>query len=78
MRLLCYYYVIHILCLSYAYPFEVVTDGNVKIILYATAISAKSAQTNPKNLDTNFALFAVCAHVFQTKTTPELPIDQPS
>ena len=61
MRLLCDWYAIHIPCLSYAYPFEVVTDGNGKIILYATAISAKSAQTNPKKLDTKFAIFAVCA-----------------
>ena len=47
-----------IICLSPRSDNGMVTE---KIILYATAIYAKSAQTNPKNLDTNFALFAVCA-----------------
>ena len=58
MRLLCDSYPLLILCLSPRYSNGMVTE---KIILCATAISAKSAQTNPKNLDTNFALFAVCA-----------------
>ena len=49
---------IHIPCLSLRSSNGMVTE---KIILCATAISAKSAQTNPKKLDTKFAIFAVCA-----------------
>ena len=30
-----------------------------------TAISAKSAQSYPKKIDTKFALFAVCALIYQ-------------
>ena len=30
-----------------------------------TAISAKSAQSYPKKLDTKFALFAVCTLIYQ-------------
>ena len=54
------------MCLSLRSDNGMVTG---KIILCATAISAKSAQTNPKKLDTKFAIFAVCALILQTKNT---------
>ena len=55
-------------CLSYAYPYRVITGWYMEeiITMCATAISAKSAQIYPKKLDTKFALFAVCAHSFHT------------
>ena len=74
MRLVCDNYVIQTTSMEHVQTritstASATTSYHVQFLPAQTAISAKSAQTNPKKLDTKFAIFAVCALILQTKNT---------